>query len=67
MYCVELATGKLRWKHQVVPNERRLFGNRRLISVWPVRGGAVVAEGIVYFAAGVWPFEGVFVVAMNRF
>ena len=65
MYCVELKTGKLRWKHRAVPSQRRLLGNRRLISVWPVRGGPVVADGQVYFAAGVWPFEGVFVYAMN--
>jgi len=65
LYCVELATGKLRWKHQAVPSPRRLLGNRRLISVWPVRGGPVVADGIVYFAAGVWPFEGVFVYALE--
>lgn len=65
LYCVELSTGKLRWKHQATPNDRRLLGNRRLISVWPVRGGPVVAEGRVYFAAGVWPFEGVFVLAMD--
>ena len=65
MYCVELSTGKLRWKHQATPNDRRLLGNRRLISVWPVRGGPAVADGRVYFAAGVWPFEGVFVLAMD--
>lgn len=65
LYCVELSTGKLRWKHQATPNNRRLLGNRRLISVWPVRGGPVVADGQVYFAAGVWPFEGVFVLAMD--
>lgn len=65
LVCVELDTGKLLWKHQVVPNDRRLLGNKRLISVWPVRGGVVVDEGIVYFAAGVWPFEGVFVCAMD--
>ncbi|MCA9060483.1 MAG: hypothetical protein KDA85_18360, partial [Planctomycetaceae bacterium] len=47
------------------PNDRRLLGNQRLISVWPVRGGPVVADGHVYFAAGVWPFEGVFVTAMD--
>lgn len=64
-YCVELSTGQLRWKHRAVPNDRRLLGNRRLISVWPVRGGPVVSEGKVYFAAGVWPFEGVFVYAMD--
>lgn len=65
LYCVELSTGKLRWKHWATPNDRKLLGNRRLISVWPVRGGPVVADGQVYFAAGVWPFEGVFVLAMD--
>ena len=65
LYCVELSTGKLQWKHRAVPNDRRLLGNRRLISVWPVRGGPVVADGRVYFAAGVWPFEGVFVYALD--
>ncbi|NQV22898.1 MAG: PQQ-binding-like beta-propeller repeat protein [Rhodopirellula sp.] len=65
LYCVELSTGRLRWKHQATPNDRRLLGNQRLISVWPVRGGPVVADGQVYFAAGVWPFEGVFVLAMD--
>lgn len=65
LYCVELATGKLLWKLQAVPSQRRLLGNRRLISVWPVRGGPVVADGVVYFAAGVWPFEGVFVYALE--
>jgi outer membrane protein assembly factor BamB len=65
LYCVDLKTGDLRWKHRAVPNDRRLLGNQRLISVWPVRGGAVVADGNVYFAAGVWPFEGVFVYCME--
>lgn len=65
LYCVDLRSGKLHWKQQAAPSDRRLLGNRRLISVWPVRGGPVVADGFVYFAAGVWPFEGVFVYAMD--
>jgi outer membrane protein assembly factor BamB len=65
LYCVDLSTGNLRWKHRATPNDRKLLGNRRLMSVWPVRGGPVVADGQVYFAAGVWPFEGVFVLAMD--
>lgn len=64
-YCADVATGKLRWKHRAVPSSRKLLGNRRLISVWPIRGGPVVADGKVYFAAGVWPFEGVFVYSMD--
>lgn len=65
LYCTELRTGKLCWKQRAAPSDRRLLGNGRLISVWPVRGGPVVADGRVYFAAGVWPFEGVFVYAME--
>lgn len=65
LYCLELQTGKQCWKYRAAPSDRRLLGNRRLISVWPVRGGPVVAEGRVYFAAGVWPFEGVFVYSMD--
>lgn len=65
LYCLELKTGKLCWKHRAAPSDRRLLGNGRLISVWPVRGGPVVTDGQVYFAAGVWPFEGVFVYSME--
>ena len=65
LYCIGLKTGKLVWKHRAAPSDRRLLGNGRLISVWPVRGGPVVTEGVVYFAAGVWPFEGVFVYAIE--
>jgi len=65
LYCVDLHTGTLRWKQQAAPSGRLLLGNRRLISVWPVRGGPVVKDGVVYFAAGVWPFEGVFIYAMQ--
>lgn len=65
-YCVDLQSGELRWKLQAVTNDRRVLGNRRLISLWPVRGGPVVDDdGRVYFAAGVWPFEGVFVYSVD--
>ena len=66
LYCVSLATGNLRWKIRAVPSQRRVLGNRRLISMWPIRGGPVVDDkGRLYFAAGVWPFEGVFVYAVD--
>jgi hypothetical protein len=43
-----------------------LLGNDRMISRWPARGGPVVADEVVYFAAGIWPSEGVYVVALDR-
>lgn len=65
LYCLDLASGALVWKFQAVPSNRKVLGNRRLISVWPVRGGPVVADGTIYFAAGVWSFEGVFIYALD--
>ena len=61
LYCLETDTGKLLWKFRAVPSTRKVLGNGRMISVWPVRGGPVAKDGKVWFAAGVWPTEGVFV------
>jgi outer membrane protein assembly factor BamB len=65
LYCLAADSGKLLWKYRAVPSERKALGNGRLISVWPVRGGPVIARGRVYFTAGVWPFEGIFVTALD--
>jgi len=65
LYSVSAQTGKLQWKFQAVPSNRLILGNRQLISVWPVRGGPVIENDTIYFAAGVWPFEGVFLYALD--
>ncbi|MEM1294675.1 MAG: PQQ-binding-like beta-propeller repeat protein [Verrucomicrobiota bacterium] len=65
LYCFDTTNGALHWKFQAVPSDRKLLGNGRLISVWPVRGGPVLHHDKVYFAAGVWSFEGVFVYALD--
>jgi outer membrane protein assembly factor BamB len=68
LYCLALQDGKLLWKVRGVPDEkadRRHLGNNRLISLWPVRGGPVLAGDAVYFGAGIWPTMGVFIVAAD--
>ncbi len=65
LYCLDALTGEVRWKIRGGPTERRLLGNERLISAWPARGGPVVADGVVYFAAGIWPFMGIFIYALD--
>ena len=68
LYCLDAANGRLLWKVSPLPPDRRryrLLGNERLISRWPARGGPVLADGVVYFAAGIWPFEGVYVCAVD--
>jgi len=63
LYCLDVKDGRLRWKFRGAAGDRRIVGNQRVISTWPCRGGPVVADGHVYFAAGVWPFMGTFVYA----
>ena len=68
VYCVESGTGDLVWKKRAVPDDRedyRYFGNERCISRWPVRGAPLVHEGTLYFGSGVWPFEGIYVFAVD--
>ena len=68
LYCLEAETGREVWKVRGAPAERPerwQIGNGHLVSFWPVRGGPVVAEGVVYFAAGIWPIFGVFVHAVD--
>lgn len=68
LYCLDAASGALRWKVRGAPDDRPQryhLGNARLISYWPVRGGPVLADGVLYFGAGVWPTLGVFVVAVE--
>jgi outer membrane protein assembly factor BamB len=65
VYCLDASTGELLWRFQAAPTGRLLLGNKRLISAWPVRGAPVVVDGTVYFAAGIWPFMGIFIYALD--
>lgn len=56
--CLDLATGRVEWSLNTAPGKRHVLGNERMISVWPVRGGAAVLDNRLYFTCGVWPFEG---------
>lgn len=65
LYCVDAKTGQLVWKFRGGPSGRKVLGNGRLISAWPARGGPVIREGRVYFAASIWPFMGTFIYALD--
>ena len=65
LYCVNAADGKLLWKFSGGPNSQKVIGNRNFTSAWPARGGPVVRDDTVYFAASIWPFMGTFVYAIN--
>ena len=65
LYAIKADDGKLLWKHRGGPNERMCLGNERMISRWPARGGPVVMDDIVYYAAGIWPSDDVFLHALD--
>lgn len=60
VYVLDLATGSLVKKFTAGPSNRKVFGNKRMISPWLVRSGPVVFDADVCFASGVWPHEGIF-------
>jgi outer membrane protein assembly factor BamB len=65
LYCVGASDGRLQWRFRGAPAGQKVIGNRRVISAWPARGGAVHRDGIVYFAASIWPFMGTFIYALD--
>ncbi len=65
LYSLGARDGSLRWKYRAAPNDELVLGNGRMISRWPVRGGPAVRDGVVYFGAGIWPSEGVFLIALD--
>jgi len=65
VYCLSATDGKLVWKHRPGPSDEKIIGNGRMISVWPIRTSVLVEDGVVYFAAGVFPYEGIYVCAVK--
>lgn len=65
LYCLRAGDGSLLWKYRGGPEDRRLPGNGRMMSLWPVRCGVVVEEGIAYFCAGLFPSQGSYLCAVR--
>lgn len=68
LYALAARTGQLRWKVRGAPDhlpDSRLLVNGRLCSRWPVRGAPVIHGSAVFFGAGIWPEEGVYVCAVD--
>lgn len=65
VYCAAAADGEELWRHRPGTTDRRVAGNERVISVWPVRGGLAVGDGKIYGAAGMFPGNEVFVFGLD--
>ncbi|HUU11904.1 MAG TPA: PQQ-binding-like beta-propeller repeat protein [Phycisphaerae bacterium] len=65
VYCLGATHGQIVWRFAAAPAARKVLGNGRMISLWPVRTGVVVDRGVAYFGAGVFPSEGLFLYAVR--
>jgi outer membrane protein assembly factor BamB len=65
LYCLSLADGSLIQKWRGGPSDELILGNGRMVSRWPARGGPVIRDGVVYFGAGIWQSEGIYLVAID--
>ena len=51
-YCLDAKTGALRWKYRPSPADEHVVGMGRMVSLWPLRTGLLVENGVVYLSAG---------------
>ncbi|MCP4259030.1 MAG: PQQ-binding-like beta-propeller repeat protein [Planctomycetes bacterium] len=65
LYCLTAESGSLIRKFLGGPAGKKVIGNDRLTSMWPMRGGPVLYEDKIYFAASIWPFMGIFIHAID--
>lgn len=65
LYCLNTKDGSLISSFLAGPSTNKVIGNDRLVGMWPVRGGPVLYDGTIYFAASIWPFMGTFIYAID--
>jgi outer membrane protein assembly factor BamB len=65
VYCLRASDGTLLWRIHAAPDRRRVVGNLRVISAWPVRTSVLVHGGVAYFGAGLFPPMGTWICAAN--
>ncbi|MEE9464947.1 MAG: PQQ-binding-like beta-propeller repeat protein, partial [Candidatus Neomarinimicrobiota bacterium] len=64
-YCLNAGDGSLVWSEKVGPTDRMIWGNEHMISVWPVRSSLLVDGSDVFWTAGIFPQEGMYVCKRN--
>ncbi|HYW80595.1 MAG TPA: PQQ-binding-like beta-propeller repeat protein, partial [Thermoguttaceae bacterium] len=65
VYAYEATTGRLLWRFRAAPADRWISVYDKLISTWPVAGGVVVDNGVVYAAAGIAHYDATYVYALD--
>jgi len=58
VYCLDAADGELVWKFRAAPTQRYIHVRGRMVSTYAVSGGVIVDDDRVYFAAGMFSYDG---------
>jgi len=61
VYCLKAVSGKMLWKYHPGPKDKKLIGSGSMISLWPIRTSVLVEDKTVYFGAGVFPYDGLYI------
>ena len=64
LYCLD-RNGQLIWKLRGGPSDRWVIGHERIMSAWPISTSPLLADGVLYFVAGYWPVDGIYVHAVD--
>jgi len=65
VYCLQAKNGNLVWKYRPGPSDEKVIGTGRMISLWPIRTSVLVDNDVAYFGAGVFPYEGIYICALD--
>ncbi len=65
VYAFEAATGRPLWRFRAAPANRWIAVYGQLVSTWPVAGGVLVQDGVLYAAAGIHHYDGIHVYALD--
>lgn len=64
--AVDLSDGSEIWTTRLGPEMPAIIGNNRLISTHPIRTSVLADSQFVYASAGLFPTQGVYLVALDR-
>lgn len=65
LYCLKCSDGTLIYKRRGGPRDDRVLGHGHIVSKWPARGAPAIRDDILYWAAGIWQSEGIYMYAMD--
>lgn len=63
--CYDVDSGNLRWTFEARPGPDRVISQGRVHSLWPVRTSVLVQNDRAYFAAGLFPAEGLWLYSVD--